>query len=335
MDLVNQYNISYLVYLSYPLIHLFCFLSSVYRGYYEGNRNMLPTAFSNVIDALSKLVFGFTTALIVVKLSGLMFILGFILAGLDFRFGWSNMPTAVTVIASVIFIISYGLYAEVMRENAYLSRTIEVQENQKVVDTGLYSIVRHPMYAVTVVLFLAIPLILGSWWAFLIFLPYPAIIAVRIINEEKVLSEQLEGYEEYKKECEDTIKRIKQMKNKSGEQVLNPFSIFFFTIFATIHFFIWICQLEDLVEFLFDRSDTSGVAAFDDIFDLLGKNKLLFGNNFTVFNHNGTDFRNGLLFQIETGCLNIKGNIFIGISIFFINNAVIPHIGKNLSIECF
>ena len=135
----------------------------------------------------------------VVALSGLIFLGGFIVAGLDFRFGWSNMPTAVTVIASVIFIIGYGLYAEVMRENAYLSRTIEVQENQKVVDTGLYAIVRHPMYAVTVLMFLAIPLILGSWWAFLIFLPYPAIIAVRILNEEKVLSEQLEGYEEYKK----------------------------------------------------------------------------------------------------------------------------------------
>ena len=135
----------------------------------------------------------------VVALSGLIFIGGFIVAGLDFRFGWSNMPTAVTVVASVLFLISYGLYAEVMRENAYLSRTIHVQKNQKVVDTGLYAVVRHPMYAVTVVLFLAIPLILGSWWAFLIFLPYPAIIAVRIINEEKVLSAQLEGYEEYKK----------------------------------------------------------------------------------------------------------------------------------------
>ncbi len=135
----------------------------------------------------------------VVALSGLVFLGGFIVAGLDFRFGWSNMPLAVTVIASVIFLITYGLYAEVMRENAYLSRTIEVQENQKVVDTGLYAIVRHPMYAVTVLMFLAIPLILGSWWAFLVFSPYPAIIVVRILNEEKVLSEQLEGYEEYKK----------------------------------------------------------------------------------------------------------------------------------------
>ena len=141
----------------------------------------------------------------VVALSGLIFLGGFIVAGLDFRFGWSNMPTAVTVIASVIFIISYGLYAEVMRENAYLSRTIEVQENQKVVDTGLYAIVRHPMYAVTVLMFLAIPLILGSWWAFLIFLPYPSIIAVRILNEEKVLSEQLEGYEEYKKKVKHRL----------------------------------------------------------------------------------------------------------------------------------
>ena len=135
----------------------------------------------------------------VVALSALIFMGGFVVAGLDFRFGWSKMPLAVIIIATLIFLISYLLYAEVMRENAYLSRTVEVQENQKVVDRGLYSVVRHPMYAVTVLLFLAIPLILGSWWAFLIFLPYPVVIGVRITNEEKVLSEQLEGYEEYKK----------------------------------------------------------------------------------------------------------------------------------------
>jgi len=135
----------------------------------------------------------------VVVLSALIFLGGFVVAGLDFRLGWSKVPLAVTVIASVIYLISYGLYAQVMRENTYLSRTIEVQENQKVVDTGLYGLVRHPMYAVTVLLFLAIPLILGSWWAFFIFLTYPVIIAVRIDNEEKLLTEQLEGYDEYKK----------------------------------------------------------------------------------------------------------------------------------------
>lgn len=135
----------------------------------------------------------------VVALSALIFLGGFIVAGLDFRFGWSNVPLAVTIIASVIFLLGYGLYAEVMRENAYLSRAVEVQENQKVIDTGLYAVVRHPMYSATILLFLAIPLILGSWWAFLIFLPYPIIIAIRILNEEKVLTEQLEGYENYKK----------------------------------------------------------------------------------------------------------------------------------------
>ena len=135
----------------------------------------------------------------VVALSGLLFVAGFIVAGLDFRFGWSKMPLWVVVVASVILLISYALYAEVMRENAYLSRTIEVQENQKVIDTGLYGIVRHPMYAVTVWLFLSIPLVLGSCWALLCFLPYIAVIAVRILNEEKVLEAGLDGYSEYKK----------------------------------------------------------------------------------------------------------------------------------------
>lgn len=135
---------------------------------------------------------------IVVKLSGLMFFVGFILAGLDFRFGWVRLPIGVNIAATVIFVIAYVLYAEVLRENAYLSRTIEVQEGQKVVDTGLYGIVRHPMYAVTLVLFLSMPFILGSAISFVVFLAYPFIIAARIINEEKVLTEGLEGYAEYK-----------------------------------------------------------------------------------------------------------------------------------------
>lgn len=136
---------------------------------------------------------------LVVKLSGLMFLLGFIVAGLDFRFGWLPLPKSVSIGAAVVFLLSYLIYAEVMRENAYLSRTIEVQENQKVVDTGLYGIVRHPMYFSTLLLFLAIPLILGSVYAFLIFLCYPFIIAKRIRNEEEILEKELHGYSEYKK----------------------------------------------------------------------------------------------------------------------------------------
>lgn len=135
----------------------------------------------------------------VVLFSGIIFLGGFITAGLDFRFGWSSVPESIVIIASILFIASYGLYAEVMRENAYLSRTIKVSENQKVISTGLYGIVRHPMYAATILMFLMIPMILGSWWSLLIFLGYPFVIAVRIINEEKILTAQLEGYEEYKK----------------------------------------------------------------------------------------------------------------------------------------
>ena len=122
-----------------------------------------------------------------------------IVAGLDFRFGWSNVPVWVVIVSSIVLLVSYALYGEVMRENAYLSRTVEVQKDQKVIDRGLYGIVRHPMYAVTVWLFLAIPLVLGSWWSFLCFVPYIAVIAVRICNEEKVLEEGLDGYREYKK----------------------------------------------------------------------------------------------------------------------------------------
>jgi protein-S-isoprenylcysteine O-methyltransferase Ste14 len=135
----------------------------------------------------------------VVALSGLLFIVGFVIAGLDFRFGWSSVPTWAVITASVILLISYALYAEVMRENAYLSRTIEVQDGQTVVDTGLYGIVRHPMYAVTIWLFLAIPIVLGSLWSLLCFLPYVPVIAVRILSEEKLLEQGLEGYTDYKK----------------------------------------------------------------------------------------------------------------------------------------
>lgn len=136
---------------------------------------------------------------LVIKLSGLMFILGFVTAGLNFRFHWIDLPKWVSWAAAVVFLLSYLLYAEVLRENTYLSRTIEVQENQTVIDTGLYGIVRHPMYSVTIILFLAMPLVLGSLISFVIFLIYPFIISTRICNEEKVLEEGLAGYGEYKK----------------------------------------------------------------------------------------------------------------------------------------
>ena len=135
----------------------------------------------------------------VIAFSGLMFLAGFITCGLNYRYSWIIIPNYVVIISSVIFIIAYILYAEVLRENTYLSRIIEVQENQKVVDTGLYGIVRHPMYAVTVLLFLSMPLVLGSLISFVIFLVYPFIIAKRIKNEEEVLEKELKGYSEYKK----------------------------------------------------------------------------------------------------------------------------------------
>ena len=134
----------------------------------------------------------------VIGMSAIIFLIGFILAGLDFRNGWSNMPAWGVATASVIFVISYILYAEVLRENTYLSRTIEVQENQKVIDTGLYGIVRHPMYFATTVLFLSFPVVLGSWFSFAIFCFFPLILAKRIKNEEEVLENGLEGYKEYK-----------------------------------------------------------------------------------------------------------------------------------------
>lgn len=134
----------------------------------------------------------------VVSFSAILFLAGFTVAGLDFRYGWSTIPKFIVIIASALFLTAYILYAEVMRENAYLSRTVEVQENQKVIDTGLYGIVRHPMYMSTILLFLMIPLILGSWYSFVIFLAYPVIISLRINNEEQILTQQLTGYAEYK-----------------------------------------------------------------------------------------------------------------------------------------
>ncbi len=131
--------------------------------------------------------------------SGIMFILGFIMAGIDYRFNLSQLPNDIVIMAIIIFIMSYLLYAEVLKENSFLSRTIEVQKNQKVIDTGLYSMVRHPMYLFTIFLFLSIPLILGSLLSFFIFLIYPFIIVKRIKNEEEVLEKELKGYKEYKK----------------------------------------------------------------------------------------------------------------------------------------
>lgn len=135
---------------------------------------------------------------LVVKLSGLMFIAGFVVAGLDYRFSWFTLPMGVSIGGAVAFLLAYILYAEVLRENTYLSRTIKVQENQKVIDTGLYGVVRHPMYSATLILFLAMPLVLGSLFAFLVFLAYPFIIVKRIQNEEQVLEKGLVGYTEYK-----------------------------------------------------------------------------------------------------------------------------------------
>lgn len=133
----------------------------------------------------------------VVALSGLMFIAGFMLCGFDYRFVWSQVPVWVVVVASLLFLLGYMLYAEVLRENAYLSRTIEVQDDQQLIDKGLYSIVRHPMYTATLLMFLSMPLVLGSWWALLIFSIYPILIIRRIQNEEQVLAKGLKGYVDY------------------------------------------------------------------------------------------------------------------------------------------
>lgn len=134
----------------------------------------------------------------VVALSGLMFPFGFVMSAIDFRLGWSSVPPWLVIVTSVLFLSGYAMYAEVMRENAYLSRTVEVQENQKVICTGLYGIVRHPMYLATLFMFLPLPIILGSFWGLIPFLLYPVIIVVRILNEEKILTKNLDGYDEYK-----------------------------------------------------------------------------------------------------------------------------------------
>lgn len=136
----------------------------------------------------------------VVALSGLMFLAMFVVAGLNRRFMWWMLPDWAVYVATALFLLGYALYAEVLRENVWLSRTIEVQEHQKVVDTGLYGVVRHPMYAATLVLFLAMPLVLASLWSFLIMLFYIPVIAKRIRNEEVVLEQGLEGYKEYKQQ---------------------------------------------------------------------------------------------------------------------------------------
>ena len=141
----------------------------------------------------------------VIAFSGLMFVGGFVVAGLDYRFGWSMVSKPILVAASVLFLLSYALYAEVMRENAYLSRTIKVEEGQTVVDTGLYGIVRHPMYMATILLFLMIPVVLGSWYALIVFAFYPAIIIVRLKDEEELLTRELPGYEAYKKKVKYRI----------------------------------------------------------------------------------------------------------------------------------
>lgn len=146
-----------------------------------------------------------TTQKGVVAFSALIFLCGFVISGFDFRFSWSHVPNYISYFAIALFLASYVIYAEVMRENEYLSRKIEVQDNQKLVDTGLYGIIRHPMYSATILMFLMIPLILGSWYSFLVFMFYPIIIAIRINNEENILTEQLQGYAEYKEKVKYKI----------------------------------------------------------------------------------------------------------------------------------
>ena len=127
-----------------------------------------------------------------------MFPVGFVVSALDFRFVWSYVPLWLTVVSSVLFLVGYGMYAEVMRENEYLSRTVEVQDGQRVISTGLYGVVRHPMYLATLFMFLPLPLILGSLWGLIPFALYPVVTVVRILNEEKILTDELDGYSEYK-----------------------------------------------------------------------------------------------------------------------------------------
>ena len=174
-----------------------CFIALLFAPMLTAGFVMLfksPDFLKKRLDAKEKLA----TQKGVIALSGLMFVVGFVVVGLDFRFGWSEMPVWVVVAAAALFLVAYALYAEVMRENAYLSRTIKVEEGQTVVDTGLYGIVRHPMYAVTILLFLMIPLVLGSWYALIVFAFYPVIIIVRLKDEEELLTKELHGYAEYK-----------------------------------------------------------------------------------------------------------------------------------------
>ena len=142
---------------------------------------------------------------IVLLYSAIMFIVGFVLAGLNYRYKWFELDNIVVIISSVVFIFSYLIYAEILRENTYLSRTIGVKETQKVIDTGLYKIVRHPMYAITIILFLSMTLVLGSIFSFVVFLMYPLIIAKRIVNEEMILKKELKGYKEYMKKVKYRI----------------------------------------------------------------------------------------------------------------------------------
>ena len=154
-----------------------------------------PNLLAKRLDAKEKV----KTQSTVIKLSGLMFVGGFVLAGLDYRYGWLKLPFTVTIISTLVFILGYILYGFVLVQNTYLSRTIEVVEDQKVIDSGLYGLVRHPMYFATLLLFLSIPLILGSLYAFFVFLLYIPIIVVRLLNEEKVLEKELNGYADYMK----------------------------------------------------------------------------------------------------------------------------------------
>lgn len=182
--------------LSYPLGWLFMgllFIPMLIAGFVMLSK--APDLLARRLDAKEKQA----DQKAVVAVSGLMFIGGFLVAGLDYRFGWSQMPLAVTVVASVLFLVAYGLYGEVLRENAYLSRTIKVEAGQRVIDTGLYGVVRHPMYGATILLFMMMPLVLGSWYAAIIFLIYPVLIVLRLKGEEKLLTKELPGYEDYQK----------------------------------------------------------------------------------------------------------------------------------------
>lgn len=210
MKLLTQAFIKYLSGLL--LMGLLLFLPAGTFAYFNGwlfiGLLFLPMLFLGILlfwkapDLLSKRLQARETQpgqIGVIVLSSLMFVAGFLLAGLDFRFGWTQVPGWLVIAASLLLVFSYGLYAEVLRENEWVSRTVEIQENQQVVDTGLYGIVRHPMYAVTTVLFLSMPLVLGSWIAFAVFLAYPAILVKRIRGEEALLEAELPGYTDYQK----------------------------------------------------------------------------------------------------------------------------------------